>query len=1049
MKKILLLVLSLLVFAIGLKAQTTIDFDDGTKWTAGSGAITSYFSDHTYVDGLFSATGGPALRNTTAAQDGFPGALGTYSWRLTNTSAVDWRITIASGGVSTFSVDIRRWDASPTPDLNLEYSTDGGTVWTLVSVINNTTLSNTSDWTTFNGTINNSSNNILIRLKANAAGERIMVDNFVWSPNTSSPSLTATPATLTGFSYIFGTGPSATQSYDLSGVNLTGAPGNITVTAPTNYEVSTDGVNFFASRTVAYATATLAATPIYVRLKSGLAIGAYNGELVANAGGGATTVNVTCSGDVVGPLISVSPASLSGMNYVFGSGPSSSQNYSLSGVNLTPAAGNLTVTAPADYEVSTDNSTFSASLNVAYAANTLAATTIYVRLISGLAVGTYNGELVTNAGGGATTQNISCGGEVTVMGAGCASDLIISEYIEGSGSEKYIEIYNGTGAAVDLSDYRLRLYTNGSATTSSDVLLSGMLADGAVIVYRNASAVLYPAATSNAAVNFNGDDAVALYRISTTSNVDIIGTIGEDPGSAWTSGSHSTADKTLVRNSNVYGGVTVNPVSGFPTLASEWTLYNQDDISHLGSHTMTCFSNTITTGTVSAPPFTVGCSSTASGTVDFTSTDAFTGNTYTAQLSNASGSFASPISIGTLVSDANSGTINITIPGGLPTGAGYKIRVVSSSPAVVGTESAAFTITLTGGPCSCFEIESILVDACDAGNEGRNEMFRFAVGGTPINTSDISVTWPNVANAWQGICQNATTAGIVSDINATIVAGGSLVEPVGGVIPAGSEVMFFTNTNFNYTMFDFSTLNYTLVAIFQCPDNTPGHFVNYTTPGPVLRTLDMNVAGCGSDAVTYDASLLYNGDGATVDFDVPGNPTYSLTGNCTTVPIYPVPIDLLFFKATCVNNGVELDWATGTETNNDYFTLESSDGRSDFVPFAIVDGAGNSNQMLRYNYFDSNNSKYYRLKQTDFDGAYSYSNIEAVNCSKGDIQLFPTLITEGSPLFILGDVNQIGIYDMLGNVIDSKLVDNQINGLPAGMYFIIVNNSRTFKVVVQ
>ncbi len=173
--------------------QTTINFDDAEKWTAGSAAITSYASDHTYVDGVFSATGGPALRNTTSAQDGYPGAIGTYAWRLENNTSVDWRITIASGGVSTFSVDLRRWDGSPSPAFNLEYSTNGGTNWTLVSAINNTTLDNSSAWKTFNGTINNANANILIRLVATGSTERIMVDNFVWTGYSSGNPTAATP----------------------------------------------------------------------------------------------------------------------------------------------------------------------------------------------------------------------------------------------------------------------------------------------------------------------------------------------------------------------------------------------------------------------------------------------------------------------------------------------------------------------------------------------------------------------------------------------------------------------------------------------------------------------------------------------------------------------------------------------------------------------------------------------------------------------------------------------------------------------------------------
>lgn len=182
MKKLLLLFEILLLSIVGY-GQTTINFDDLSKWNAGSGVITSYQIDHEYIDGIFSATGGRALRNTTSTQDGFVGAFGTYSWRLENSATVDWRITIASGGVDSFSIYIRRWDNSPDPNYSLDYSIDGGSSWILVSLINNTALGGTSNWVTFNGIINSHNSNILIRLKSLGPTERIMIDNFYWTPS--------------------------------------------------------------------------------------------------------------------------------------------------------------------------------------------------------------------------------------------------------------------------------------------------------------------------------------------------------------------------------------------------------------------------------------------------------------------------------------------------------------------------------------------------------------------------------------------------------------------------------------------------------------------------------------------------------------------------------------------------------------------------------------------------------------------------------------------------------------------------------------------------
>ena len=88
---------------------------------------------------------------------------------------------------------------------------------------------------------------------------------------------------------------------------------------------------------------------------------------------------------------------------------------------------------------------------------------------------------------------------------------------------------------------------------------------------------------------FNGDDAIALYKVSSTSFVDIFGNIGCDPGSAWTD-VNTTVNKTLVRNPSIVDGISTDDATSCPflTLASEWTQFNQDDVSNLGSHTMTC-----------------------------------------------------------------------------------------------------------------------------------------------------------------------------------------------------------------------------------------------------------------------------------------------------------------------------------------------------------------------------------------------------------------------------------------------------------------------------
>ncbi len=182
---------------------------------------------------------------------------------------------------------------------------------------------------------------------------------------------------------------------------------------------------------------------------------------------------------------------------------------------------------------------------------------------------------------------MSTGGGVTEL------DLIISEYVEGSSYNKYIEIYNGMGSDVNLSDYNVDIYINGSVNPNYTIGLSGVLSDKDVYVLAHNSATAWGGTPDQTSVsfNFNGNDAVVLYKISTSSNIDIFGVIGDHPPEAWTgTGGYSTANKTLVRKSNITGGVTVNPTgtgsSAFTTLTTEWDLYDQDDVSHLGSHDM-------------------------------------------------------------------------------------------------------------------------------------------------------------------------------------------------------------------------------------------------------------------------------------------------------------------------------------------------------------------------------------------------------------------------------------------------------------------------------
>lgn len=169
---------------------------------------------------------------------------------------------------------------------------------------------------------------------------------------------------------------------------------------------------------------------------------------------------------------------------------------------------------------------------------------------------------------------------VTVIGENVEiRELFFSEYGEGSSFNKWLEIYNPTASTVDLSSYKVELYANGSQTATKFLELKGLLAPGAVIVIINGGldeAVKKPEYIESSDVaNFNGDDAVALLKNEKV--IDVIGTIGDDPGDEWEYDDLSTKDKTLVRKFGI-----LSPNKSFTP--EEWDVKPIDDFSYMGFH---------------------------------------------------------------------------------------------------------------------------------------------------------------------------------------------------------------------------------------------------------------------------------------------------------------------------------------------------------------------------------------------------------------------------------------------------------------------------------
>ena len=156
----------------------------------------------------------------------------------------------------------------------------------------------------------------------------------------------------------------------------------------------------------------------------------------------------------------------------------------------------------------------------------------------------------------AALATLAVSGRIVQPAHASPSELFFSEYVEGSSSNKALELYNGTGAPVTLTgSYDVQIFANGSPTATATIPLAGTVADGDVFVLaRSAAVAAVLAQADQTTTNFlwNGNDAVVLRKAGVI--VDVIGQVGADPGTQWGSGDATTADHTLRRKPGVQAG---------------------------------------------------------------------------------------------------------------------------------------------------------------------------------------------------------------------------------------------------------------------------------------------------------------------------------------------------------------------------------------------------------------------------------------------------------------------------------------------------------------
>jgi len=303
-----------------------------------------------------------------------------------------------------------------------------------------------------------------------------------------------------------------------------------------------------------------------------------------------------------------------------------------------------------------------------------------------------------------------------------------------------------------------------------------------------------------------------------------------------------------------------------------------------------------------------------------------------------------------------------------------------------------------------------------------------------------------------------------------------------------NNILYTTGDNSNYCIYvddestnwqvDFSNYN-----LFYNPNNANiGKFA-----GATYTTLtDWKTSGFASstDASSWNANPNYENPGScdldlVSDYKIGTNLSLSVDINGTLrshphVGAFegesPLPVELISFTASCIDGYNLINWITSIEINNDYFTIERSYDAKEFEVVDIVKGAGKCNVIKKYEVIDLypfKGNSYYRLKQTDFDGKYNYSDIISLNCNESVKTIkIENIITEGENISVLFNASQgekvsVSLYNQNGQIIKSintttlnglNIIEFDRNILSTGLYIIVLqspNNIDSKKIVIE
>lgn len=460
--------------------------------------------------------------------------------------------------------------------------------------------------------------------------------------------------------------------------------------------------------------------------------------------------------------------------------------------------------------------------------------------------------------------------------------------------------------------------------------------------------------------------------------------------------------------------------------------------------------NTIAVNSVSSLSFGVDCTTGDAGTVNITTTDVFTaGNTYTVELSDASGSFASPTAIGSISSTSNGPLdVSYTIPAGTATGNGYRIRVVSSNPAVTSADNGSnITITLSGGPCILEppHLTSVIINSCNnLCDEGVNELVfgtsgDYSIDVTAANFNFSYTNFPplNSGDNFTDVLTNNSTA--TDLLNDQCASSDPYIDANGTTIPPNSSWVLVNNDICVTDALDWAGLcNSGPIYVIYSSDTdwlSGGNFSNTTNDTRPYQTSITTTNG-QTFTIDYetDGSQYPDSDGVFASFDEDGGAATSYgDDNCIFQPVV-LPIELYSFNGEIINNESYLQWTTLSEYNFSHFELFHATDNSTFTKIGSVSAAGNSMESQNYRFIHNHpfpGINYYNLKAIDIDGSSENHGTIALRATSS----FSYYNSSNSSIILNSPLN-VEVYNLQGQLILNSIDKTNIPFNKKGVFII-------------